>query len=83
MTPATLVLLSLTTCLLLGAVRYIFYSKISKKVAKGFLIVSILLVIATIFLSAYLTFTYSPFYLIIVVLQSSTLLLNIRILKKY
>ena len=83
MTPATLVLLLLTICLLLGVVRYIFYSKISKKVAKGFLIVSILLVIATIFLSAYLTFTYSPFYLIIVVLQSSTLLLNIRVLKKY
>lgn len=83
MTPATLVLLLLTICLLLGAVRYIFYDKISKKVAKGFLIVSILLVIATIFLSAYLTFTYSPFYLIIVVLQSSTLLLNMKTLKKF
>lgn len=83
MTPATLVLLLLTIYLLLGAVLYIFYDKISKKVAKGFLIVSILLVIATIFLSAYLTFTYSPFYLIIVVIQSSTLLLNIRVLKKY
>ena len=83
MTPATLVLLLLTTYLLLGAVFYVFYDKISKKVARGFLIISILLLIATIFLSAYLTFTYNPFYLIIVVLQSSTLLLNIRILKKY
>lgn len=83
MTPATLVLLLLTIYLLLGAVLYIFYDKISKKVAKGFLIVSIILLIATIFLSVCLTFTYSPFYLIIVVLQSSTLLLNMKVLKRF
>ena len=83
MTPATLVLLLLTIYLLLGGVFYIFYDKISKKVARGLLIVAILLLIATIFLAAYLTFTYNPFYLIIVVLQSSTLLLNIKVLKRF
>lgn len=83
MTPATLVFLLLTTYLLLGAVFYIFYDKISKKVVKGILIVAILLLITTIFLATYLTFTYNPFYLIIVVLQSSTLLLNMKILKRF
>ena len=83
MIPATLVLLLLTIYLLLGAIFYIFYDKISKKVAKDFLIVSTLLLIATIFLSAYLTFAYNPFYIIIALLQSSTLLLNIKALKRF
>ena len=83
MTPATLVVLLLTIYLLLGAVFYIFYDKISKKVARGLLIIAILLLIATIFLATYLTFTYNPFYMIIVVLQSSTLLLNIKTLKRF
>lgn len=83
MTPATLVLLLLTIYLLLEVVFYIFYNKVSKKVARGLLIVAILLLIATIFLATYLTFTYNPFYLVIVVLQSSTLLLNTKVLKRF
>ena len=83
MTPAILVLLLLITYLLLGAVFYIFYDKISKKVARGLLIVAILLLIATIFLATYLTFNYNPFYLVIVVLQSFTLLLNMKALKRF
>ena len=83
MTPAALVLLLLTIYLLLGAVFYILYDKISKKVARGLLIVAILLLIATIFLATYLTFTYNPFYMIIVVLQGASLLLNIKTLKKF
>ena len=83
MTPGTLVLLLLTIYILLGAVSYIFCDKISKKVVKGILIVAALLFITTIFLATYLTFTYNPLYFIIVVLQSFSLLLNIKVLKRF
>lgn len=65
----------------LGLAFYFLYDK-NKKVAKGFLIAAILSVIATIFLAVFLMFTYSPFYIIIVLLQSSTLSLNIRAFRK-
>ena len=83
MTPAILVLLLLTIYFLLVEVFYIFYDKIGKKVARGLLIVAILLLIATIFLATCLTFIYNTFYLVIVVLQSFTLFLNMKVLKRF
>lgn len=81
MSLSILLLLMLILYLPLGLAFYFLYDKY-KKVAKGFLIAAILSVIATIFLAVFLMFTYNPFYIIIVLLQSFTLLLNIRTFRK-
>lgn len=81
MSPSVLLLLMLILYILLGLAFY-FLSNINKKVAKGYLAVAILLVIVIIFLATFLTFTYNPFYIIVVLLQIPTLLLNIKTFKK-
>lgn len=81
MTLPILLLLILALYPPLGLAFYFLYDK-NKKVAKGFLIVAILSVIATVFLAVFLMFTYHSFYIIIVLLQSSTLSLNIRTFRK-
>lgn len=81
MSLSILLLLMQVLYLPLGLAFYFLYDK-NKKVAKGFLIAAILSVIATIFLAAFLMFTYHSFYIIIVLLESSTLLLNIRTFRK-
>lgn len=81
MTLPILLLLMLFLYIPLGLAFYFLYDK-NKKVAKVFLIAAILSVIATIFLAVFLMFTYHSFYIIIVLLQSSTLLLNIRTFRK-
>lgn len=81
MTLPILLLLMLFLYIPLGLAFYFLYDK-NKKAAKGFLIAAILSVIATIFLAVFLMFTYHSFYIIIVLLQSSTLSLNIRTFRK-
>ena len=81
MNLSTLLLLMLILYLPLSLAFYFLYDK-NKKVAKGFLIAAILSVIATIFLAVFLMFTYHSFYIIIVLLQSSTLSLNIKTFRK-
>lgn len=62
-----LLLLMLLLYIPLGLAFYFLYDK-NKKVAKGFFITAILLVIATIFLAVYLMFTCNPLYFVIVLL---------------
>lgn len=81
MSLSILLLLMLILYLPLALAFYFFYDK-NKKVAKGFLIAAILSIIATIFLAVFLMFTYHSFYIIIVLLQGSTLSLNIRTFRK-
>lgn len=81
MSLSILLLLMLVLYIPLGLAFYFLYDK-NKKVAKGFLIAAILSIIATIFLAVFLMFTYHSFYIIIVLLQSSTLSLNIRTFRK-
>ena len=81
MNLSILLLLMLALYIPLGLAFYFLYDK-NKKVAKGFLIAAILSVIATIFLAVFLMFTCNPFYFVIVLLQSSTLLLNVRTFRK-
>lgn len=81
MSLSILLLLMLVLYAPLRLAFYFLYDK-NKKVAKGFFITAILLVVATIFLAVFLTFTYHSFYVIIVLLQSFTLLLNIRTFRK-
>lgn len=81
--------MSLSTLMILMPVLYIilivifgFSYDINNKVAKGFLVASILLVIVIILLGIFLTFTYSPFYIIVVLLYGFALFINIKTLKK-
>lgn len=76
-----LLLMLLILCILLGLAFY-FLSNTNRKAARGCLIVAILLGVGIIFLATFLTFTYNLFYLIVVLLQIYTLLLNIKTLKK-
>lgn len=68
--------------ILLGVIFGFSYDR-SKKVAKGLLFTEILLVAATVILAIFLTFAYSPFYIIVVLLQGFALFLNIKTLKKF
>ena len=79
---ATLILPMLVLYILLVVIFGFLYD-VNKKVAKGFLVAGILLVVAIIFLAVFLTFTYSPFCIIVVLLQCFALFLNIKTLKKY
>lgn len=81
MSLSVLLLLMLILYILLGLTFY-FLSNTNRKVAKGCLAVAILLVIGIILLATFLTFTYNPFYIIIVLFQIPTLLLNIKTFKK-
>lgn len=81
MSLSILLLLMLVLYAPLGMAFYILYDK-NKKVAKKFLVATILLVITIIFLSVFLMFTCNPLYFVIVLLQSFTLLLNIRTFRK-
>lgn len=81
--------MTLSSLMILMPVLYIllvvifgFSYDINNKVAKGFLVASILLVIAIILLGIFLTFTYSPFYIIVVLLYGFALFINIKTLKK-
>lgn len=81
MSLSILLLLVLVLYAPLGMAFYVLYDK-NKKVAKRFLVVAILLVVVIIFLAVFLMFTCNPLYFAIVLLQSFTLLLNIRTFRK-
>lgn len=82
MTLSSLMRLMLVLYILLGVIFGFLYEK-NKKVAKGFLIAEIILVIAIVLLAVFLTFAYSPYYIIVVLLQGFALFLNIKTLKKF
>lgn len=81
MTLPSLMRLMLTLYVLL-VVIFGFSYDINKKIAKGFLVAAILLVTAIILLAVFLIFTYSPVYIIVVLLQGFALFVNIKTLKK-
>lgn len=81
MSLSTLILPTLVLYILLVVIFGFLYD-VNKKVAKGFLVAGILLVVAIILLAVFLIFTYSPVYIIVVLLQGFVLFVNIKTLKK-